>query len=478
MPRLVVVRGEALVCQVELDRLPVTIGRAAANDVVLDDPLKSVSREHAHVRQDGQRFVLVDQQSENGIWLAGQRLPVIPFTADTTASIGPFRLRIEGLPPEPRRTPVPPAAAAPPPPPHPAGTTRFPQQVRLAMARVTPRQWQIAGGAVATFVLAVVGVWLGLVQPARERARIEALSAGALATAQGQISRGLCADALGQTIQPALERDPGHVGLRDVKLEAEKCLAAPPPAPTPPVDPYATEVLWVRGQLTLRICDGDVVPRTEALLQRAPDNPEYQALKAELDSCRSIIKPTAPAAPKLALKIPPEQGGLEPLDKELDRDYQVRVNGMRERYVTALAAAKASVSRESVQALEALAADLPAGYLDVDVALRAARTALRAATEALVIEGRALAGQKRWNDAEAKLREARALDPELRIDADQKRIQEGKIAQGEELCRTARQQANYETSAGDAQRLFRQVMELLPPEHPCYAAALKVVNRK
>ncbi len=49
-----------------------TIGRAADNDVVLDDPL--VSRHHAELRRQNEGWLLCDCDSTNGTYLNGRRL--------------------------------------------------------------------------------------------------------------------------------------------------------------------------------------------------------------------------------------------------------------------------------------------------------------------------------------------------------------------------------------------------------------------
>lgn len=50
----------------------ITIGRTANNDIVIAD--SSVSRLHAYVRRDANRWVLADAGSKNGSWLAGKTL--------------------------------------------------------------------------------------------------------------------------------------------------------------------------------------------------------------------------------------------------------------------------------------------------------------------------------------------------------------------------------------------------------------------
>ena len=94
MARLVVIRGDARDSK-SLDQLPVRIGRGPQNDIVLEDPAKSVSRVHAEIRLEGGRIMLVDLKSDNGIWVAGSRVSRVELKPGVVASIGPFRLQFE-----------------------------------------------------------------------------------------------------------------------------------------------------------------------------------------------------------------------------------------------------------------------------------------------------------------------------------------------------------------------------------------------
>ena len=51
---------------------PFRIGRSSGNDVALDHP--QVSRFHAEVRLDGGRVTIIDQKSQNGTLIAGNRI--------------------------------------------------------------------------------------------------------------------------------------------------------------------------------------------------------------------------------------------------------------------------------------------------------------------------------------------------------------------------------------------------------------------
>lgn len=50
----------------------ITIGRTSNNDIVIPDT--SVSRLHAYVKRDGERWLVADAGSKNGSWLAGKAL--------------------------------------------------------------------------------------------------------------------------------------------------------------------------------------------------------------------------------------------------------------------------------------------------------------------------------------------------------------------------------------------------------------------
>ena len=50
MAKLLIYRGESLLDERELTEQTLKIGRGAQNDIVLEDPGKGVSREHAELR--------------------------------------------------------------------------------------------------------------------------------------------------------------------------------------------------------------------------------------------------------------------------------------------------------------------------------------------------------------------------------------------------------------------------------------------
>ena len=100
MAKLLIYRGQTPHAEVELPTATVRIGRNAQNDIVLEDPSKGVSRTHAEIRFEGGHHVLVDRESQNGIWVSGSRVSSVVLAPHVVASVGPFRLMIEAPAPK------------------------------------------------------------------------------------------------------------------------------------------------------------------------------------------------------------------------------------------------------------------------------------------------------------------------------------------------------------------------------------------
>jgi ABC transport system ATP-binding/permease protein len=77
-----------------IKQLVVTIGRAAENNVVLDDLL--VSRRHAILRRSGNRWELVDNNSANGTYVNGNRIDSAVIGPDDVVGIGHQLLHLSG----------------------------------------------------------------------------------------------------------------------------------------------------------------------------------------------------------------------------------------------------------------------------------------------------------------------------------------------------------------------------------------------
>ncbi len=477
MARLVVLRGETVDRKIDLLRLPVRIGRGQKNDVVLDDPMKGVSRDHAEIREVDGRYVLVDLESENGIWVAGRRVPDVALEPNVVASIGPFRLTIEGTATAAaavgERAPATTVVAAPPAAKAPARTTPPPKQAPRPGAAPQNQRNLMIGAAVLAFVAAsaITGYLLFRnPEPVVETPAPELT--GLLADAERLIGQGLCKEAVAQTIDPALQRYPGNVDLLSVKQRAEGCI---PPTPPPMVDPppfdATVELQAAKDLLGVRDCQG-AQQRVETVLIAQPENIEALELRKQVQACLSPAPPPANTSNRnpLAVEIPPDKGGLPPLPNELDRDYQVRVKEMRVRYDEAVAAA-AKPSASAIAALEGIVRDATPKYLDAAQRLAETRKAWLATARTRVRESQQFEMKEQFDDAIARLKEAKSIDPSLSVDGDIARIEKVKIERGDEACQAGRRDLAYRQN--DAIQSFRRALKFLPPDHPCYQTALK-----
>ena len=96
--RILVFRADAVHRAIELGSRVVTIGRGAQNDIVLDDPDRTISRFHAEVRPEDGRYVLVDLGSQNGTWSEEKRIDRLELKRGTPVMIGPYRLIFDDTP--------------------------------------------------------------------------------------------------------------------------------------------------------------------------------------------------------------------------------------------------------------------------------------------------------------------------------------------------------------------------------------------
>ena len=92
MALLQVFRDGTFERELHLDRADLRIGRAEDNDLVLPDLQKGVSRYHAEIQPEGDGFVIVDLQSQNGLWLEDRRISRERLQPGVPVSLGPYRL--------------------------------------------------------------------------------------------------------------------------------------------------------------------------------------------------------------------------------------------------------------------------------------------------------------------------------------------------------------------------------------------------
>jgi pSer/pThr/pTyr-binding forkhead associated (FHA) protein len=96
--RLLVLRDNAVLRAVQLRDRGLTLGRGQQNDVVLDDPERTISRFHAEVHPEGTQYVLVDLDSQNGTWVDDSRVNRVELRPDVPVRIGPYVLVFDDTP--------------------------------------------------------------------------------------------------------------------------------------------------------------------------------------------------------------------------------------------------------------------------------------------------------------------------------------------------------------------------------------------
>lgn len=510
MARLLVFRGETLDREIEVGRETFRIGRGDQNDLVLEDRGKAVSRNHAEIRYEGGQYVLADLDSQNGIWVAGNRVPFVVLDPKVVASVGPYRLMLEVEPPtdsafaipegaaldsndyaelaktqvrpaEPiaRATPRPPAPLTPGPktPAPKAAAAKPPLKVPAGAKGQGPAmtKWLVIGGAaVLVLVLAIVIVRVVRRPPAAVNTTAQQL-AGMISEANRLIEQGDCAGALARAIEPALSIDPANAEAQTLKTRATAC-TPPPPPPADPV-PVAMTVEEIAEHLRVandaigrQECEAALTEHINKVLQQEPANQQAVELQQKAQTCPPAVvakAPPPPPAQKLAVRIPPDNGGLEPASGELDKDYQARVKAMRTRYDDAVGVLANGSHARAISLLEGIARDAGNRYLDVASKLSEAR---KGVAGQVATEARELEAKNEYDQAIAAFRRVGTLDHDARVDEDIRRVQEKKLQAGLKACDEAKNA--YAFNRGQqALQFYQQVIKLLPENHPCFATA-------
>jgi tetratricopeptide (TPR) repeat protein len=92
---LAVYRGDQFLREVEIGPGPTRIGRSPENELMLEDRDKGVSRTHAEIRYERGQFVIVDLNSQNGVWIGDKRVKSDPLPERVPVTIGPYRLVLQ-----------------------------------------------------------------------------------------------------------------------------------------------------------------------------------------------------------------------------------------------------------------------------------------------------------------------------------------------------------------------------------------------
>ena len=95
MAKLIIYRGDVLDREVDLGERNARIGRGEDNEIVLTDPTKSVSRLHAELQFEQGKYSVVDSNSQNGVWVAGRRVPKATLEPGVPVVLGSYKLLLK-----------------------------------------------------------------------------------------------------------------------------------------------------------------------------------------------------------------------------------------------------------------------------------------------------------------------------------------------------------------------------------------------
>jgi tetratricopeptide (TPR) repeat protein len=475
--KLRILRGDTTHAEFALTGQTVRLGRSPENEIVLEDPGKGVSRTHAVISFEDGRYILVDNQSQNGIWVAGSRVPSAVLAPGVVASVGPFRLTIETSSDQdtataihPRTEDIPPPGSASraslgdaprfaEPPALPAGATDVPKTRRWYEE---PRTWAMTGAAALFLAASGFGLYVFVLKPP---------PSFDLVAAEAMVNAGRCQDAMAELIEPALRANPNNPvavrlkGLCDVPKPDENPLitSTVPPAPT------ATQLLdEADGSLTANACQAGLDKITQALTLE-PTNERALKLAERAKSCLNQGQPLPPTA-VLAVARPPSAGGLDVLPKELDKDYRARMFAMRARYDAAVAALRKGEHLQAAREFEQIARDVPAGYLDLAQHREAADQGIRGEAQTRLAAAQAAEGRGDFDAAADGYRRAHELDSGIQIDGHMQRLTETRSKLGDKRCGAGKLEFSYGNRAA-AIAAFQDVLKLLPSSAPCYTLA-------
>lgn len=491
MATLVVYRGDTLVTRVELGQQDIRIGRAQDNDLALEDPGKAVSRFHAELRHENGQYILLDLNSQNGVWIDGRRIQREALNDGSAATVGPYRLVVEGL----AAQGSPGAAQAPQPAAQRTSDTIVAGQRRPPAADVRPSP------------------------SASRRPPVKASNrAGTAAPAPGFIGWLL------QLPRPVLFG--GFGGVMLLIIIAGQIFRRSPSAPPPvtsttadtgapqPATPGNTDLIaehLTAGKLALQEHrPADAVEQFNQVLLIDKEHAEALELKAKAEeavrqaSSAAAQAPVPPRLPKATTPAPvsaPAEKASAPAEKMSAPDKAKPVpavqtantggtvpprpqpaggrRGGREQAQAQYASAKAALDRgdwaEAQRQLTVLIKDDP-GFLDAATLLERAREveiqAQRQQAAQVVAEAKKLDASSEWKPAIEAYQRALKLDPSLdaTVSAAIGQIRQKMRQAGEDAFKRARQ---YDAvgRAPEALALYERAVQLLAEDHPSRATA-------
>ena len=360
MPKLSIRDPNGQTREVDLSDCTLRIGRGDQNDIVLPDSTKSVSRLHAELHWDNGRYVLVDANSQNGIWVGERRLQTVTLEPDVPVLVGSCTITLADSVSTDTATALPTMVRS-------AGTISPsllapPRASPAPSSRSTSRQK--ASGRRRSLITPMVALLTGL--------GIVLVAAIAVVV----VVRGR------------------HRASEQVAVATP--LELPAPVPPPPSTPTPEEQLQdhlakARSQLVAKEFD-DASAEADAVLAIDPANVEAQQIKANATAERQRAATPPPPSPPPAVpktttppaQNPPFTPPLVPRRAgESQEDWVARGKRTQDRYDAARAAFTAGQFQNAFNALTTLQRDEPS-YRDVPTLLIQARNGMLTAVQPLL----------------------------------------------------------------------------------------------
>ena len=515
MAKLLIFRGDTQLDERELTGKTVRIGRAPQNDLVLEDPGKGVSRNHAEIRFEGGRYTLVDLGSQNGIWVSGSRVPSVALEPGISAALGPYRLIVEApvavtpagavapsnidtapieatqfserpaslnldeLVAGPKKQPTPVVEKRP----APVAKAQTPKERVKDPAVVKPQPSPVNTRmlvGIAALVLVAASAFLAY--------KILSKSpppAWDPSVAQSLIASGKCQEALDTQITPALQREPNNqqaVTLRDEcnrTLAQVTTIATSTIPPTPTADDRLNEAEPLLQTNVAAECQKglDII---NAVVGEDANNQRAKDMAVRANAC--ISPTTKPATPvvasteKPAVIVPPSQGGLDVIQGETDKAYKTRMGMARKKYDDAVAVLADKKYGQALSQFTELMNEVPSGYLDLQAKREEARAAMRAEGKAALEAAQVADGRDNFDVAIEAYRRAHQLDPSIQVDAAIKGASDRKLALGRKKCTDGATDFAIGNTAAAISELTEAV-RLLPQSDPCFAKAKETLQK-
>jgi tetratricopeptide (TPR) repeat protein len=488
--KLVIFRGDAHHADIQLPEHTVQIGRSPQNDIVLEDQGKGVSRTHAELRFEGGHHVLVDKGSQNGILVDGARVASVVLEPGVVASVGRYRLSVEGSEPpaelaafeDPTEIGVRPGRQLPPAeestargPDESGGSVMQPIDGKGTASRApSPKRRMPALATAAVLLVGAVGYGVySAMRPPIPEPRADAW----VAPATEMVNAGRCADALAQHIGPALARDLKDPAALQLK---ERCQQPPDPGtpkPEIPAGPTAAELLLNEADALLAGNEKPVnsnecqaaLDKVNEVLAADPPNERGVALKKSAEGCLQLLAQAKRTPPAWIAPVDPEKGGLPPWAKESPQDHEARVRYAEAKYAEAQTRAAAGDYDDAEKALSGLPRNFK-GVPELLESIGLAKNKRQAAD--LIVQARAAAGRDDFENATEWYRRAKELNPSFSIEKEIQDMDSRRLQLAQTKCNAAEARWVYRPSE-ETRRLYAEALKWLRPGEPCYAEALQ-----